>query len=190
MKTIGVTGGIGSGKTVVSRILLASGHPVYDSDRRAKELTNSSAVIKEKLTALVGDNVYKAGVLDRKLLADYIFASSENMLAVDSVIHPEVKADFDKWRLRQKSDTVFIESAILFESGFSGFTDEIWCVTAPLELRIERVIERNGITRREVEERIASQLDDEARNSLSGHVIVNDGKIPLLPQLERIFPQL
>ncbi|MEG1643439.1 MAG: dephospho-CoA kinase [Bacteroidales bacterium] len=187
MKTIAITGGIGSGKSVVSKIMLASGYPVYDSDSRAKELTDLIPAIKEKLTALIGMDAYKNGLLNRKLLSGYIFASAQNREVVDSIIHPEVKSDFIRWRSVQKSDIIFMESAILFESGFDNLADEIWCVTAPLELRIERIVKRNGIMPVEAKKRISAQMDDETRNRLSEYIIVNDGNVAMLPQLKKIF---
>lgn len=190
MKTIAITGGIGSGKSLVSDILRASGYQVYDSDTQAKILTATSPEIKKGLISMFGEKIYAGGNLDKKILADRLFADEECRAKVNAIIHPVVFADFNKWREEQKCSTLFLESAILFESHFDKFADEIWCVTAPVEIRIERVIRRNGVSRGQVLERMASQLPEEAVRSKSTHEIINDGETPVLPQLLNIFPQI
>lgn len=187
MKTIAITGGIGSGKTVVSDIMRASGYPVYDSDTEAKVLTSASPRIKKGLVELFGEEIYCGGVLDRKMLARHLFSDAGCRARVNAIIHPVVFSDFRRWREAQKKETVFLESAILFESGFNTLADEIWCVTAPVEVRVARVMKRNGMTRSQVEERISTQLPDEVIRQKSTHVIVNDGKVSVLSQLERYF---
>lgn len=190
MKTIAITGGIGSGKTVVSNILRASGYPVYDCDERAKILTAISPEIKKGLISIFGENIYGEEGLNKKLLAERLFADAQTRTSVNSIIHPVVFADFDRWRSEQNSDTVFIESAILYESRLDKFVDEVWCVTAPQEVRIARVEKRNGMPRKQIEERMASQLSDETMRSKATHVILNDDETPVLPQLLNYFPNI
>lgn len=191
MKTIAITGGIGGGKSLVSDILRASGYQVYDSDTRAKILTATSPGIKKSLISMFGKEVYdEGGNLDKKMLADKLFSDEKCRAAINAIIHPVVFADFNKWREKQKCSVSFIESAILFESRFDKFVDEVWCVTAPVEIRVERVMRRNGISREHVLERMASQMPEEAVRSKSTHEIINDGETPVLPQLLKIFPQI
>lgn len=191
MKTIAITGGIGSGKTLVSDILRASGYPVYDSDTQAKRLTAESPEIKNSLIALFGEKIYdEGGRLNKQMLAERLFSDAECRAKVNTIIHPVVFSDFIKWRESQSTDTVFLESAILYESHFDTFVDEVWCVTAPIEVRIERVVKRNGVSRKQVEERILTQLSDEEVRSKSTHVIINDGETSVLSQLRQYFPQI
>lgn len=185
MKTIAITGGIGSGKTLISNIMRASGYPVYDSDTRAKILTATSPVIRKGLKDLLGEEIYEGGRLNREKLAAILFNDESYRLKINAIIHPAVFDDFKKWRNAQKCKTVFIESAILFESHFDALADEIWCVTAPKEIRVQRVMKRNGISRRQVEERIATQMSDEEMRLKSTREIVNDEKIPVLSQLAK-----
>lgn len=191
MKTIAITGGIGSGKTIVSDILRASGYPVYDSDTQAKRLTAESPEIKNSLIALFGKKIYdEGGRLNKQMLAERLFSDAECRAKVNTIIHPAVLADFFRWRESQSTDTVFLESAILYESHFDTFVDEVWCVTAPIEVRIERVVKRNGVSRKQVEERMLTQLPDEEVRSKSTHVIINDGETSVLSQLRQYFPQI
>lgn len=187
MKIIAITGGIGSGKSVVCKTLKASGFAVYDSDERAKYITKTSADVKYKLQSLLGEEIYENNNLNKKMLADFLFASAQNTKIINSIIHPAVKDDFKEWCLQQNSEFVFIESAILFESGFDNLVDEIWCVTASEDVRIARVMARNGMSAEEVRSRIKSQMSDNERKSRSDYIIDNDGKSSVLKQLEKIL---
>lgn len=192
MIRVGITGGIGSGKTYVSHLLQEFGIPVYDSDSQAKRLTVSDPDIRKGLIHLLGEQVYQGGTLNKELLASYLFGSQEHAARVNAVIHPVVFADFDRWcRDRDtEAEIVGLESAILLESGFHVHTDCIWVVSAPLELRIQRAMQRDGRDRSSVEARIQAQMSDEEREKRADYVIVNDGIQPLLPQLERILYEL
>lgn len=190
MIRIGITGGIGSGKTYVSHLLQSLGVPVYDSDSRAKQLTVADAGIRQGLMALLGEQVYRHGKLNKDLLASYLFASRENADRVNAVIHPVVFRDFDRWCEQAGTELVGLESAILFESGFDRHTDYVCVVSAPLELRIQRTMERDGRDRAAVEARIQAQMDDREREERADYVIVNDGICPLLPQLEKMLQAL
>lgn len=188
MKTIGITGGIGSGKSVVSQILRELGYPVYDCDERAKILMIKSPIIKSSLKSLIGEDVYiNDDELNKGKMSSYIFLSEQNLKRVNSIVHPQVGADFSDWKLHQNSDIVFIESAILFESGLNNMVDEVWCVVADKEERISRVMRRSGLTREAVLARINSQMSDNERTTLSDYVIDNNSSSSLLKQLIKIL---
>lgn len=191
MKKIGLTGGIGSGKTIVADLLKVMGYPVYDSDSRSKELCNSDSIIQNGLKQLFGEAIYKNNLLDRGLLAEKIFNDPDKLNAVNSLIHPVVMKDFDKWiYLHQDSGLIFMESAILFETGLNKYFDKVLTVTAPEELRIERVCKRSGLDYDAVVSRIKNQINEEKRISLSDQIIVNDGKKSVILQLKNILEKL
>ncbi|MCD7848894.1 MAG: dephospho-CoA kinase [Parabacteroides sp.] len=183
MIKIGITGGIGSGKSVIASLLELSGVPVYIADTESKRLTETSPVIREKLTALFGETLYKAERLDKKLLASLIFGNPERLKQVNAIIHPEVNRNFQAWAEKQNTPLCAIESAILFESGFNRAVDVSLMVYAPMEVRIRRVLERDAVSREEVVRRISSQLPDEVKKEKSDYVIFNDDRQALLPQV-------
>ena len=187
MKTIGITGGIGSGKSVVCNILRILNYPVYDTDTQAKLLMNESPVIISKLKLLVGDDAYFNGEINRQIISSFIFSSEANLKKVNSIVHPEVCAHFDAWRLAQTSPIVFVESAILHESGLSCMVDEVWCVVADIEERVKRVIKRNGLNREEVLARINSQISDKERTQKSDYIVDNSGNVSLLKQIIKLL---
>lgn len=178
---IGVTGGIGSGKSVVSGLLRLLGCSVYDTDREAKRLMNSDPGILSALRQMAGEDVVPDGRLDRKALAGWMFGSQERTLMVNALVHPAVGRDFDAWcQRRQDEPLVFVESAILFESGFDSHVDRTVSVTAPLEVRLERAMKRDGASREEILCRMQRQMDENKRNDLSDYVLVNDGRSSLI----------
>lgn len=188
---IGITGGIGSGKSVVSRLLGVMGIPVYDSDSETKRLMASDGVIRKELQALVGEEVYAGGVLNRPLLASYLFANSENARRVNGIIHPRVKEDFRQWVQRHSAcPIVGIESAILVEAGFANEVDSIVMVYAPEEVRIARVVRRDASSRELIEKRIRSQMNDEEKRRYADFVIANDDATPLIPQVLELIASL
>ncbi len=191
MIRIGITGGIGSGKSVVARTLAVMGVPVYVSDDEAKRLTASDACIRDGLVRLVGDDLYSGGVMRKELLAAYLFSSPENAARVNSIIHPVVKGDFLRWAERNaNSDIVGIESAILIESGFTDVVDRVVMVYAPLDVRVERAMSRDNAPREKVMSRVKAQMDDELKLCKADYVIVNDGIAPLIPQLLKLIDEL
>lgn len=191
MLTIGITGGIGCGKSYVSAKMRLRGIPVYDSDTRAKLITATNPVIKMELTRLVGPTLYcpcGCGVMQKEVLAKFIFGNPDNLAKVNAIIHPRVKEDFRQWADEQKGkDFCILESAILFESGFDGEVDFKVCVDAPLELRIRRCMERDKTTREAVVERINNQMDQAEKCSKADFVIVNDGVQALEPQIDALL---
>ena len=185
MKVIGLTGGIGSGKSTVSRLFDIMGIPVYIADTESKRLTESSSFIREKLIERFGPNLFVGGKLNKTLLALFIFANEDNRLFVNSVIHPEVIADFERWKEQHtNSPAVVIETAILFETGLYKTVDISVTVAAPEELRIRRVELRDGLSRESIASRIRSQLPEEEKIRRSDYVIYNDDRQALIPQVE------
>jgi len=182
---IGLTGGIGSGKSVVSHLLKTMGIPVYIADDESKRITSTDAFIKQQLINLLGDEVYINGVLNKNLLAAYIFSDAEHAKIVNEIIHPRVKEDFVKWVAKNtKHPVVAIESAILIEAGFTDEVDIVAMVYAPMDLRLQRLALRDSSSSKEqILKRIQSQMDDEKKKALADIIIVNDEQIPVIPQV-------
>ncbi len=174
MRRLGITGGIGSGKSFVCSVLREEFRmPVYDCDAEAKRLIGAMPEIRERLTELVGNDVYKPdGTLDKTVLATYLFSSSDNASRVNAIVHPYVRNDFREWYGRQREEVVCMESAILCESGFDSEVDEVVFIDADKETRILRAMRRSGATREEVEARMARQ---DTRSKAHYHIIHNDG---------------
>lgn len=190
MKRIGITGGIGAGKSLVAEIIKAMGYPVYNSDERAKELTESNPKIKEGLIHLFGEEIYQNGTLNKFALAQAIFSDDSLREKVNALIHPIVREDFNLWTLAQNNSLVFNESAILFETrSFKNF-DAIILVYAPKELRIKRIMKRDNCSENEVLKRMNSQFSDEEKYQLTEFRVLNDGQTPLLVQVEKIILNL
>lgn len=190
MKRIGITGGIGSGKSFIATIIERMGYPVYYSDVRSKELTNAHPVIRQGLIDLVGENVYFGGELDKKVLATAIFSNDELRLKVNQLIHPIVRQDFEDWANSQKSDLNFNEAAILFETGAYRNFDATILVYAPEELRLKRVLKRDIITKEEVLARMNNQMNDNEKRKMTSLQILNDGESPILIQIETILEEI
>lgn len=188
---LGVTGGIGSGKSVVSHILRSCGIPVYDCDSNSKRLTASDPVIRDRLVSLLGSAIYDGdGRLNKSMLADYLFASDDHVRTVNGIIHPRVRTDIAHWASLQNSSLVGVESAIFFEARFTDVVDKILMVSAPEDVRIARVVSRDNTTADAVRHRISRQMSDEEKMRLSDFCIVNDGCRPLLPQVLQLMHRL
>ncbi len=185
---IGITGGIGSGKSVVSRVLATMGYPVYDCDSRAKALMNDSLEIRQELTEVFGQDLYKSDYLDREKLGSLIFNSPVKLKLVNAIVHPVVKQDLMDWYSRKKC-LCFVESAILYESGFVSMVDNVVRVVAPDELRVRRVMQRSGLSEDEVVSRMANQTAV-CKNGIGECVVVNDDQEPVLPQLMAFLQNL
>jgi len=186
MLKIGVTGGIGSGKSFVCNILEKMGYPVYYSDLESKKIVDTNTEIRKQLTALLGKMVYENNQLNRTFLAQQLFQSSELRTQVNTIIHPVVRFEFNRWTQAQSSEIVFNEAAIFFETGAHTQFDKMILVTAPEELRIERTMNRSNLSRQEVQSRMQAQWADEQKIPLSDFVIENDGR-PLLYQIENLL---
>lgn len=188
---LGITGGIGSGKSLVCRLLEVMGIPVYISDVETKQLMATDLSIRKELVALLGEGVYEGGVLNKSLLASYLFDNPEHARQVNGIIHPRVKEDFRRWvDCRSAFPAVAIESAILIEAGFAGEVDVVVMVYAPEEIRIVRAVKRDSSSRELIEKRIRSQMSDEEKRKQADFVIVNDGETPLIPQVLELIDSL
>ena len=189
MKRLGVTGGIGSGKSTVCELLARRGVPVYDSDSRAKMLMNSE--LQQPIRALFGEQAYTESGHNRAYIASRAFGNPELLARLNAIVHPAVAEDFERWAESFEGQTPFValESAILYESGFDSRVDAVLCVDASLELRIERTIKRDGSSREEVEKRVARQQTDTARQK-ADFVIVTDGTRALNDLVDELFENL
>lgn len=183
MKVVGLTGGIGSGKTTVAKMFIALGVPVYISDDEARRLTNSSLIIKRKLTDLLGIKVYKNEVLNRKYVADIIFKDKDLLNKVNKIIHPIVSLHFKRWMKNQEGIYCIKEAAILFENDGYKKCDLTILVIAPVKERIRRVLNRDGSTKKAIETRIKNQWNDDKKCKLADIIIEN---IDLIKTKEKV----
>ena len=190
MIKLGVTGGIGSGKSYVCNILSSVFQiPVYNCDIRARIITLCEPDVIEALSALIPNLYNEDGELDKGLMAQYLFASEEHAKEVNAIVHPAVRRDLHDWLSRCSAPIVAVESAILYESHFDVEVDKVIFVDAPQDLRVHRVLSRDGLSEQEVLSRIAMQRADEAR-SLADFIIMNDESSPLILQLQNIISQI
>lgn len=176
---VGVTGGIGAGKSYVCNMISGEGYPVYDSDKEARNITNHNPEVREKLMMLLGEDIYTDAGLDRKCVAQRVFSDPVLLQEMNQIVHPAVMSHFTEWVDRQEASLVFIESAILVSSGFDSVCDAIVYVTAPEQVRIERVIARDGMNVEEIKKRIANQNKQLSTLDIPSVVINNDNEIPL-----------
>lgn len=180
MRRVAITGGIGSGKSFVCRMLAERGIEIYDCDAAAKRLMRTSSELRARLTGLVGSNLYDGERLNKPVMAQFLLRSDENQRAVNAIVHPAVGEDF------LKSGMKWMECAILFESGFDKLVDYKICVVAPLEIRLQRIMQRDGLTRQKAMEWISKQMPQEEVSSKCDFVIVNDGVADLQQQIENL----
>ena len=189
MLRIGLSGGIGSGKSTVAGILAKMGYPVFYSDQEAKRLYDENPVLQKQLVDLFGPAIYRDGQLNKAFFAQQLFSNAELKAQVTALVHPLVRKAFEVWAQQQVSDLVFNEAAILFETGAYKDFDATVLVTAPIETRIERVQKRDLISREAVLQRIANQWPDSKKMNLTPYIITNDGQ-PLLQQIEDVISKL
>jgi len=191
MLKIGLTGNIGSGKSICSRIFSLLDVPVYNADIEAKKLYSYSK-IKDKVIHLFGKEILTADEIDKVKLSQIVFNDSVALEALNNVIHPEVKNDFDNWVNKQNADIPYIiqEAAIIFESGFDNYFDKIIVVTAPIEIRIERITKRDKLTEREIRNRMSKQMTDELKVLKADYLINNSGEELVIPQIIEIHTSI
>jgi dephospho-CoA kinase len=189
MLRIGLSGGIGSGKSTVAGILAKMGYPVFYSDQEAKRLYDENPVLQKQLVDLFGPAIYRDGQLNKAFFAQQLFSNAELKAQVTALVHPLVRKAFEVWAQQQASDLVFNEAAILFETGAYKDFDATVLVTARIETRIERVQKRDLISREAVLQRIANQWPDSKKMNLTTYIITNDGQ-PLLQQIEDVISKL
>lgn len=182
-----ITGGIGAGKSIVSRVLTAMGYPVYDCDSRARSLMDMSTEIKHAIALNIDVGVILPDdSIDRRLLAEIVFRDKQMLLKLNAIVHQAVRDDLARWVSEQTSDLVFVETAILYESELDRVIDSEWNVTAPTDIRVNRVIARNGLSREHVLARIEAQSGTTPPKSSHNIItLVNDDITPLLPQIEK-----
>ena len=190
MKSVGITGGIGSGKSYIARIIEKMGFHIYYADIEAKKLMNNHPLIQKSLIDLFGSDIYFKGELNKDKLAGHIFQDENARLLVNQLVHPLVREAFSMWYSKQNSSLVFNEAAILYETGTYKQYHEIILVTAPLHERISRVIKRDKVSKEQVLDRIDAQWSDDRKLGLGPFEIINDGKQPLLIQIEEVIQQL
>lgn len=190
MKLIGLTGGIGSGKSFVASLFKGMGIPVYDSDVAAKFLMNNDPELKESIIDLLGEEAYRESGLDRSFVADKVFGNEALLYKLNAVVHPAVKKHFFRWVEDQDAPYVIQETALIFENQLQNRYDGVILVTAPEEVRIERVMNRDRQTREDVLERMNHQMKDEKKVQLSDFTIVNIHRVTTEKQVRKIHQAL
>ena len=173
MIVVGLTGGIGSGKSTIAAMFQELGVPVYNSDERAKHLMNTSKKIRKRLIELLGEKAYLDDKLNRVYIAKKVFNDADLLENLNQIVHPVVRKDFVKWTKKQNAPYVIQETALLFENNAQELYDSVILITAPKELRIERVLARDEFTKEQVIARMNNQLDDETKLKLTNFVIEN-----------------
>lgn len=187
---VGLTGGIGSGKTTVAKAFEALGIPVYIADIEAKKLMVTSKVIKHKLKALFGEEVYVNGDLNKPYIANIIFNDKTYLQKMNAIVHPEVQKHFEAWKLKQDAPYVIKEVAILFENGGNKQCDLVITVTAPMDLRIQRLLKRDNTTEEKIQAIIKNQWSDEDKVALSDFVVNNINFEETNEQVKKIHQQI
>ncbi|MBP5982856.1 MAG: dephospho-CoA kinase [Fluviicola sp.] len=187
---VGITGGIGTGKSTVAKILVALGYPVYFSDDRAKWLMENNQQLVTELSHLLGNNTYVSGKLNRAYIAEKLFSTPALKEKINALVHPVVRTDFKLWVENQTQSIVFQESALLVETGAVQLFDALIVVTAPLEDRIKRIQKRDGLNTSDIERRFANQFSDEEKIKVADFVLINDERSPLLNQVLTVLKQL
>jgi dephospho-CoA kinase len=190
MKLIAITGGIGSGKSVVARLVQVMGHEVYDCDSRAKALMTENDEVRHLLIEAFGKETYhNDGTLNRQHLSEVAFGDDKALARLNCIVHPATARDMQQWAQRQADNgarVAFVETALLRTAGLDRLVDEVWHVTAPASVRIPRVMARSGLTEQQVRERIAAQSVEDAL-ATGEHPIINDDVTAVLPQVLKLL---
>lgn len=190
MYKVGITGGIGSGKSTVCELLATYGIAIYDSDARAKALMNDNEALREALCEAFGAECYVDGALNRQYLAAQVFGSEEKLAQLNAIVHPAVRADFRTWAENQSGDYVVLESAILFEAAFDNEVDTTIAVLAPLEERVRRASARDGVDRDAILRRIEHQMNDDELHARAARCLVNLRREYLESDVEQMHKML
>lgn len=190
MLKIGITGGIGGGKSTVSKIIRVFGYPVYNADERARFLMDHDEELKRQISKLFGHEIYRDGTLNRKTLSAKIFTNPELLKQHEKLVHPSVYKDFEEWSLKQQTDLVFKEAAILFESNGHLTVDHVICVTAPVETRVHRVMQRDELSREDIINRMNNQWPDQKKIEISDYVVYADDNHSVIKQVDEILKNL
>jgi dephospho-CoA kinase len=187
---VGLTGGIGSGKSTVAAIFEVIGIPVYYADTAAKRLMNENQTLKQEITELFGKDAYKNGQLDRAWIASRVFNDAGKLEELNKLVHPITISDAERWMSEQKGHYAIKEAAIIFESGSNSSLDKVIGVFAPEAVRIMRVMERDNVTAETVKKRMSKQMNEDEKMQLCDFVIYNDETQFLIPQVIAIHQQL
>lgn len=191
MIRIGITGGIGSGKTYVCQLLQQRGIPVYHCDDEAKRLMTESPLIRRRLTQLLGADAYTPSGLNKPLIARYLFADQRHAERINRIVHPVVRQDFLLWTEQQQDAPLVVqECALLFESGFQDTVDVTVEVYAPLHLRLQRAVQRDQAIPEQIQARMAQQMDEEEKRRRADFCVLNDGTADLDAQLTQLLEQI
>ena len=190
MKLIGITGGIGSGKSTIAKVFESMGYPVYNSDTRAKYLINNNTELIKSIKNSFGNDLYNSQGLDRQKMASLVFNNPEKLKLLNSITNPAVGNDFNLWANSQSTPFVLKEAAILFETGIYKSLYKTILVSAPQETRIERVIKRDNTTAKEVLARMKNQWSEEKKTELADYVIDNSGEKLVIPQVIELIQVL
>ena len=191
MMKLGITGGIGSGKSYVARLLEDRGVPVYYTDDEAKRLMNTDKGIREALLRLIGRDAYlSGGELNKAAVAAYLFADSSHRERVNAIVHPVVRRDFKRWAAEKSAPLVAMECAILFESGFDSLVDAVLAVCASEAVRLERAMRRDGATEAQIRGRMAAQWTDEERRARANYIIRNEGDADMGAEVDALLHRI
>jgi len=190
MLRIGITGGIGSGKSTVARIFEVLGVPVYYADDGARRLMNEDADIKEQMILHFGNEAYEGNKLNRSYIASLVFNNKEKLDLLNSIVHPATIRDSENWMNQQKTPYALKEAALIFESGAQQWLDYVIGVEAPAPLRIHRAMKRDGISRSEVTARMIRQIQETIKMRLCNFIIINDEQNLLIPQVITLHNRL
>jgi dephospho-CoA kinase len=190
MFKLGLTGGIGSGKSTVARVFEVLGIPVFNADDEGKRILNEDPAARRAVTEFFGTAMYPNGRLDRKALATVVFHDPAALRQLNGIVHPLVREHFRSWCSEQQAPYVIMEAAILAESGGAKAMDQLVVVSAPEDVRVQRVMLRDKATESDVRARMRAQTDDAHRNALADHIIVNDGQQMVIPQVLQLHERM
>ena len=190
MRKVGLTGGIGSGKSTICKIFSLLGASVYEADKEARLLLDEKEIKNKIITVLGKDVLDESGNIDRRKTAAKVFSDKQSLEKLNSIVHPAVKNHFEQWLKKQNAKYIIKEAAILFESGANEGLDEVIAISSPEHLRIKRVMQRDGISEEQVRARMRNQWSDEEKIKKAQHVIVNDEVQLILPQILKIHKHL
>lgn len=190
MLRVGLTGGIGSGKSTASRVFVSLGIPVYDSDSRAKALMNGDPELVSQIKSAFGQGAYGPEGLDRSYMASRVFSDKTALARLNSLVHPAVMRDFDRWAAGRQAPYVILESAIIFEAGLAPQLDRVITVSAPMEERLDRAVRRDGTEPEKVRARMTHQMSDAEREAKADFVLDNADSALLTPQILELHARL
>ena len=187
---VGLTGGIGSGKSTVAQIFEVLGIPVYYADIAAKKIMNEDEGLRLAITKIFGEQAYTNDILDRKYISSIVFSDPAKLQQLNSLVHPATKKDGETWMQKQTNPYAIHEAALIFEAKVSDRLDHVIGVSSPIELRIKRAVERDKVSREEVLKRMDQQLDEEVKMSKCDFVLINDEQQLLIPQVLELHKKL